>query len=383
MARHRTVGAQAASGMFAAAPLRGAMALVVALGLAALAADRAVAQAYRELKPAVAEGVAAAMRGKALGILRQASPPSAADLKTVEEYFNGYFFPKMTSTDPEALGQLAEMRKVLFSQFFSGAKTPAAREFLVTLTMKAAGSLAIGPFHPAVRYNAALLIGQLDADAPPAGTPPKPLPAGTNALTVIVAQPEIKGIPVPSSVKIAGLVGLERHTRLGVDEQYAAKITAAALAIASRAEAPADIPGDVNSWMRVLAAKVLANQSAKGATPPVHQALVALVGGKELELDDRCETAKLIVPTMYAANQAGQADEMAVALGKLAKAVLADERTKAEDYQEEVLGGGGGGFGGGGFGDGGGRRGRGGDGGFGRGGFGGMPGQPEGPAFQK
>ena len=138
-----------------------------------------------------------------------------------------------------------------------------------------------------------------------------------------------------------------------------------------------------------MAAQVLANQFAAGFTAPVHGAFVTLIGTDELNLDDRAAVANMLLPGMYANVQGVDAGEMVDALGRLAKAILSEERTKAEEYQEEILGDPSmaGGFGGGGF-DGG----RGGFGG-GRGGFGGgrggfdggmgIPQGPQGPHFER
>ena len=94
--------------------------------------------------------------------------------------------------------------------------------------------------------------------------------------------------------------------------------------------------------MRSQAARVLANQFAKGFTAPVHQAFVALIGSADVNLDERCRVAEMLVPTMYAGAQGVDPSQMADALGALAKAVMAAERKEAEDYQEAMVGGSGG-----------------------------------------
>ena len=382
-----------------AAHLSRRMHLVVlaAVVLAALNGAPAEAQGYKQLN---ADAAAGQLRGKAGAAVRQAGAPTPAQLADIDKFFNSYYFPTMTNTDPAQLGALAKLRKDLFVQYINAAKDAQMRTHLLNLSFKASGSISAGPYHPAARYNAALILGQLDQTPATGATPPTPLAAGTNALTALLERPDINGVPVPPAVKIAALVGLERHTRIRVDPQYSERITAAALAIATRKEPPADISDDVNGWMRRLAAQVLANQFVAGVTAPVHEVFVTLIGSKELNLDDRCEVARLLKPTMYRNVQGVDAGEMADALGRLAKAIFAGERAKAEKYQEELLGdpSAGGGFGGGGFdgGRGGGFGGRGGRGGRGGGyggefggrdgfggGFGGMAMGPQGPHFEK
>jgi hypothetical protein len=374
-------------------------ALAFAALITSMQAESAWAQAYKQLKPAVAPAAAPALRGKATNVLRDAAPPAAAALKTLDEYFIGWYFPMMTQySNPAQLGALAKLRKELFVQYINIAKTPPARDHVVGLALKACRSIASGGYHPAVRYNAALILGQLDLSATGGeGGRPQPSPDATQALIKLLTDEKIGEVAVPSSAKIAALVGLERHTRIGVNPQLAETITAAVMPVATRKEPPADIPADVNAWMRRMAAQVLANQFAAGFTAPVHEAFVTLIGSDELNLDDRSAVANMLLPGMYANVQGVDAGQAADALGRLAKAILNEESTKAEEYQEALLndptmaGGFGGGFDGGRGGFGGGRGGYGGGrGGFdgGRGGFdGGMgmgaPQGPQGPHFEK
>jgi hypothetical protein len=333
----------------------GSWTALLVVAAAALAPSRAGAQQYKEIKPRLAVAQWNVLRTKIQTALRAPTPPTPQDIKDMDEGFLGYYFPAMTSMSADNLATLAQMRKDLFVQYINVKSTPQARDAMLALTMKAMGPISAGAYHPAVRYNAVLILGQLDQQAGTTGsgaTPPKPLPAGTNALEQLLELDAIKGVPVPSSIKMAALIGLDRHTRFGIDPQYAEKITAAALVIANRTAPPEDIGADVNSWMRCLAARVLANQFAKGFTPPVHQAFVGMIGGKDMELDDRCKVAEMLASAMYEGAKGVDAGEMADALGKLANAVMADERKKAEEYQEEMVGGsntfvgGGGGFGG-------------------------------------
>jgi hypothetical protein len=355
--------------------------------LSLIDANSAGAQGYKTLKPRVADNVAKQMEGKVSAILHQAAAPAGANQKAIDDFFLGYFFPKMTSLDAEQLGTLAESRKQLFMRYINGAKSQAARDQVIALTLKAVNAISAQQYHPAVRYNATLILGQLDQTPAVGGAKPKPLPAATAALLERLEATDIQGVVVPSLVKMAALVGLERHTRMDVDPQFAERITTAALAVANRTEAPEDISKDVNNWMRTQAARVLANQSATGVSVQVHKVLADLIGNRDLSLDDRCKVAKMLRASMYNGVQGVNADEMATAIGNLAKAVLAEERKKAEEYRDEMAGGNQGGFGGGGFDGGrggfGGGRGGGYDGGRGGFGFGGMPMVDTGPHYER
>jgi len=349
-----------------------AMAVLLAYGGAASPAS---AQNYKSLTPQIDAKQAKQLEARVGAILRDTQAPNLEGLKALDEYFRDYYYIGMTNTDPLALGQLGEKRVDLFRRYINAAKSPAARDHLIGLTLKSMTSIAKGQFHPAVRYNAALIIGQLDQQP---GV--KPLPAATDALVTLLESDQVS-----TPVKSAALVGLQRHTALGVEPPLAERITTAALAMANRAEPPEDVTPRVYGWIKRQAAQVLANQFAKGVTPPVHSAFVAMISDEKSDLDDRCGAAGLLVPTMYANAQGIDAEAMTTALGRLAREVLEIESEDAEEYLEEVVATGefapaAGGYGGEG------RMGYGGRGGYGGegGGFGALePLEPQGPHYEK
>ena len=351
-----------------------ALALVAAACCAARPAD---AQSYRALKPApVAQ--ARALTGRVSTTLRSASDPSAEDLKVLDEYFMKYFFPSMTvHQPPETLGQLGTSREWLFTRYINIAKSQGARDHLTSNTLKAMGAIAKGAYHPAVRYNAALIVGQLDQ------TPGTPLPAATEVLISLLESDEINKVPVPTALKVAAIIGLQRRLN-GLEPALAERVAKAATAIALRKETPEDATPEVYGWVRRNAAKLLTAQVAKGMTPEVHQTMVTLISDKSIDLDDRCNIAQLLKPDMYKTAEGLDVESMTIALGDLAKQVLTLEAKDAKKYEDELF------QGGAGFGPGGGGggipMGRGGERGMGPGGFGGGMGlTPEemGPNYER
>jgi hypothetical protein len=312
-------------------------AIGVVFTLTALAAchQSALGQNYNALKPNEQDG---ALRGKAATVLRNSSAPSADDLQTLSKFFTWYF-QSMTGKSPAQLAALGKLRQDLF-RLLNTPGSPVAREHVMGIAIKAMTAFAKGNFHPAVRYNAALVLGQLDKE--PTGTganaaAPVPLAASTGALVDLLEGGHKNPVAIPSSVTVGALVALERQTRLGIDPQYADRIAKAALAVATAAERPEDVSAPVFDWMRSLAARVLANQFAKGVTPPVHTALVKLITDKKMGLDDRCAVADAFTTGMYQEAQGVNVDEAAAALGALARDVLAEEAEAGEDYQSEIV----------------------------------------------
>lgn len=314
----------------------GASSALLVVAVLSTLSTPAHAQQYKSIPLKIQPAQAKVMAPKVATIFRQNGALAAADQKILDDFFT-YYFSAMTSPAPDQLAQLAKMRKDLFQLYLNVANgADAPREHVMGLSIKAMKSIAKGNFHPAVRYNATLILGQLDKTpgrtGAGGGTPPVPLPAATAALVELLEAAAADPAAVAPPVVVGALVGLDRHTRLGVDPTLADKITAAALAVATSGEAPEGVSESVHSWMQALAARVVANQSAKGLAAPSHAALVKLVSDDKMVLDDRCLIAESIKTPMYQNVQGVNIDEMAAAIGALAKDVLADETKKAEGY---------------------------------------------------
>ena len=84
------------------------------------------------------------------------------------------------------------------------------------MTFKAMGEIvgAHAPAHPAVRYNAILIIGQLDRNTPER-QPPEPLPAAEAADGIVNSATTDKRFP--PSVILGAIIGLDRHAQYQSD----------------------------------------------------------------------------------------------------------------------------------------------------------------------
>ena len=208
--------------------------------VASLSAARADAQQYKQIQPTLTEVEWRSTSAQTA----EYSPPRCTFDGGEHQGFGEGISPVLFSQDDahyarEPRHAREDAGGSVYAVHWRG-EVQAPRDKMIELTMKAMGPISAGSYHPAVRYNAALVLGRLDQTPGTTGagaTPPKPLATGTNALTALVERDDINGVPVPSSVKMAALVGLERHTRFGVDPQYVDRITAAALAIAQSRQA--------------------------------------------------------------------------------------------------------------------------------------------------
>jgi len=307
----------------------------VVLLLAIVATPNAKAQRFQSIAPEISVRESKTMRGRATKALRD---PAAfqANKKALDDYFTKYYFPSMTL--PAKLGELGKRRENLFKQFLRPAKVAAAREHLTDLTLKAMRSISRGNYHPAVRYNAVLILGLLDEKvAGTAAAKPVPLPAGANELLELLEKDEFDQVQVPASLKLGALVGLERHARFGIDRQYADRLTQASLAMIAREEPPADLDPEVHHWMRCQAARVLSRQFAQGPNAQVQAAITALIADPHMSLEDRCSVAELMKRITYGSAAGVDMTATVGALGDLTKTVASDEAEKADNFQKKML----------------------------------------------
>jgi uncharacterized membrane protein YgcG len=298
----------------------------------------------------------------------------------VDNYLRGYFFPSMTQTRPDALAEIANLRERLFKQYIGQAGNAATQEYLVGQTFSFARGMARNNFHPAVRYNAALILGDLSSKV---SDPQVPLKQATEELLELVEQEQFNKIQVPESVKLGAVLGLERHARLGIDTTLADRLNKAMIS-AINSMAPEDVDPAVHDWLRSTAALTLANQYAKAPDREAQAAITSLIADSKANLDDRCLAAAGFERITFATGADIDGKASTDAMGKLTLDVITDAAKLAEEYQEAALSGAdfsGGPGGGGGYG--GGRGGyEGGRGGFG-GGFGGGDGSEDtGPKFE-
>lgn len=314
--------------------------------------------------------------------LRNPAGLGAAE-KDVDTYLKKVYFAQMTQFSDAALAELGPSRERIFKQLIPQAGNASTQQYLIDLTFNVARVLARDNYHPAVRYNAVLMLGDLDQQLASGTNPPVPHAKATAELLELIEQEQFNKIPVPESVKLGALIGLERHTRYGIDPSLSERVSQAMLKVMA-SPTPEDVEKDVHDWVRSTAALVLANQSKAGPTKEVQAALTALIADKKMNLDDRCVVAGALGRITYPAGSdiAGEADANAV--GQLTYDVIAEGAKLAEAYQKEALEGAD--FSsmqsgrGGGYGRGGGEYGYGG----GRGGYGGYGGQEEmGPRFER
>src|SRR5207249_2721278 len=172
----------------------------------------------------------------------------------LDAFYLQYFFPVMTTED--GLKMVANQRK-LFLGDVANAKDQAMHSYLINLafnTMKQV--VQDNGFHPAARYNAMLLISQLnDTEANTLGASPT-LPEPMRSALQFIFQQFQSGDT--DEIKIAALLGLSRQLELEnlkspqsapMPPAQRATILKELVALAETKESPPTRDTEVHSWM--------------------------------------------------------------------------------------------------------------------------------------
>jgi len=227
----------------------------------------------------------------------------ATDKDRFAEYFQSYYFPAMTRPDSEALGELGRMREDLLSRFLWASRDEKLQSDLTTIAFESMWPIATSKaYHPAVCYNAVLILGRLDKqyaiDNAANRRPPIPLQAATEKLNIIVNS-ATDGKAVPPYLLVGALIGLERHAQYtdGLGREVVAGMNAAVLKLAAKEEPLPEVDRDVVEWIRVQAATILANLGKSQPTAEQLAAIDKMIAGDtvpKMSLGARCQVAALL-----------------------------------------------------------------------------------------
>jgi hypothetical protein len=259
---------------------------------------------------------------KVRAILREgkfADPQAKSDF---EDFYRGYFLSRWSVQDD--IRSLPRYRQELSSHFRSA--TPGeARDDLTGLTLEMLKRLVVGNFHPAVKINATLAIGELNRAEQSAGVAAVPLPA---ALDVLIKAVDSK---LSDGIRAAAMVGILRHASAGITgSDVQKKLSDAMLRLAAT-----DVPGgsalSTRGWMVAQAAETLGALGAVGENNEVFTALAKLVADGKLPLALRCAAADALGHLDYSSANGINPVETAVALGRLAFDACKDGLAKAKD----------------------------------------------------
>ena len=231
-------------------------------------------------------------------------------------YFTQYFFPCWTDPKfyPPSCPQLPDFRKKL-RLHLANAGRAASKEVhdrLNAVSLDCLNKLAAGNYSPAVRVNAMLMIGELNAlEAVPPRNKSQPL---AEALPVL-----LKNADDPKqleAVRVAAMVGVVRRAAAGLNEADEKKVTAAMLKLL-KAPVPEGPVDDGYAWLQAQAADALGRLHSVGQDGEIAYALAAIVGDAKTSFDTRCAAAQALGNLNYDAGGVNGATVMA-ALSRMA-----------------------------------------------------------------
>ena len=281
----------------------GGCAALLALGLGRFAIAQAAAtktytwdtidSAYSEQKD-----VNAARNIKDQVIMGRAS--MAANQAAVENWYRKYLFPAMASKDH--LADLRDDRDSLVHRDLENVALmgdQATHQFLVDLAFEEASKRVTGDYHPAVRFNAMLIIGDLNqTEARLIGTDRYPAIRLAKAFDFMLD--EYKKPDQIDVVRIAAMLGIARHLRLvrqrPQDQPLAdakkAEIATLMKTMAEEKKLLGQRSSDGHTWMRRCAVDCLAAMGQVGDGQSIFKSLVAIADDSTEPLSLRCTAAR-------------------------------------------------------------------------------------------
>jgi hypothetical protein len=221
--------------------------------------------------------------------------PYAENADKVKKYYKDYLYKSMTR--PENLHSLPEKRKEIVGDL-QDAKAKEMHDALLNdvFDMMKKFVTSSANLHPALRFNAMLIIGDLNAEEKQITLRfPNPLPAALDFMLVEYQKPTQQ-----DGVKLAALLGILRHTQLDWARQDANKIPAATrqqitqlmLTLINTAEPPAGRKLDGHVWMQRRGVEILAALGLVGSNDAVTEAITGLLRNQKADLALRLSAAE-------------------------------------------------------------------------------------------
>jgi hypothetical protein len=278
-------------------------------------------------------------------LLREDLPLDPANRLIIERYFNNYEFRILTQTAPEDLELLPKRRFDLFKLYILTCKHPDTHKLMIDLTLAMMQQIVQNKFHPIVRYNAMIVIGELNEQEVlrVGATPLLPEPYSA-ALNFMVERVDDQNTPDP--IRVAAMVGVLRHLEW---EPFRAQdnpipagtrttMIAALTKLAEMKTPPAGRSQEGHEWLRRRAIEALGLASVTTALPNVIDTIDKVLKDTTEPLHLRCAAALAIGRANVPAAQKIDANELTRTLGVLATTTIKsefDRLTKMNKAEEE------------------------------------------------
>ena len=293
------------------------------------------AQSYRELSIGQYAQLKTLRSAKSTkgGVLK-GTVPLATGGDEMKSYYTRYLFPAMTRTDHR--DKLADLRNEVITDL-AQAKNPPARAAAYDVILRTSKALAkSADYHPATRYNALLLLGQLNKTEAIDSRPPLPDPS----VLVNLIGP-FRSENSPPMLRYAAILGLLRHAELcgplncpaSFKPRVRAGLAKILLPVIQDKQSPEGVDEQAHDWLRSRAVEVVGHLRLKGE-PDVVGPLAQLLVDEHEDLDLRCAAAEALGRMANALDPA-RAEEMT---GRIAKLIVDCSNAEAHDLYEILVG---------------------------------------------
>jgi hypothetical protein len=231
--------------------------------------------------------------------------------KQLSAYYDGAAFARWTR--PSDYASIPDFRKQLAAELRAARSSQAVSDYLLGLTISRMKEFIKPEYHPVVRYNAMLVIGEQ---------------SGPEAQAVLLS--ELNNPNQNDLVQAAVLIGMIRHCTAGFpDADVRDKQVVAPLLKLAQAPAAPGRSNESHAWLRALAIDALAALRYPGSNGAVAQTLANLVSDDAVSPMVRMSAAKALGNLDYQAAVGGLKPlELLGALVKMTEDVCKTERKR-------------------------------------------------------
>lgn len=209
----------------------------------------------------------------------------------IRNFLRRAYFPAWSR--PANLPQIGAKRSEFLRTFYPiGGGGAEARELINEETKNVMAVFITPDYHPVLRYNAMLLLGELRSSDANLGTGQPEVPYAPSNAIILSA---LEDADQSDAVKVAAWVSLQRRCELygpslgGMDNNEKRKVLNLTVQMLEADEAPEGRDDDVHLWMRRRAMDVVAALRTAGPQGVFAKALDKIIDNEELPTLARCE----------------------------------------------------------------------------------------------
>jgi hypothetical protein len=278
---------------------------------------------------------------------RSDTPASTPTGKTaLDIWFKGNMLSSMTR--PERIAELTNDRNS-FNAYLNRATDKEAHDYVVNESLKFLENIATRKFHPAARYNAMLMIGELNASEAVISTTSSSVPAEPLEAALPVMGRALSDSTQIDAVRVAALLGILRHVERESERETAMRVIARdpplqtaiiklMIAIVDGSAPPGERSPEGQLWMNRRAVNILGALGDVGLDNIVVVKLESILTDESADMLYRCDAAvalgRIRFPDGASPDPTRYADMLAVVASRAARselrALAEHKRTVAE-----------------------------------------------------